>query len=95
MATFRTYRCKHCGYEVQTEPTGHYALMSGPYTNYACGHCKEVVSVVDWDIEDSEHVNCPECGHDNSMTLWNPKCSCPKCGGKMTVDKRAGIIMAD
>lgn len=31
MATLRTYRCK-CGYEVQTEPTGHYGLFSGEFT---------------------------------------------------------------
>ena len=28
MATLRTYRCK-CGYEVQTDPTGHYGLFAG------------------------------------------------------------------
>lgn len=30
MATLRTYRCD-CGYEVQTEPTGHYGLFAGEF----------------------------------------------------------------
>lgn len=96
MATFRTYRCKRCGYSVQTEPSGKYALMSGPYTNFACGHCHKVVSVSDWVIEDPGKVKCPECGKDGKITPWNPiKCSCPRCGGKMSVQKNGLIIMAD
>lgn len=34
MATFRTYKCRKCGCEVQTEPHGHYALMSGRFYNF-------------------------------------------------------------
>ena len=34
MATFRTYKCRKCGCEVQTEPHGHYALMSGKFYNF-------------------------------------------------------------
>lgn len=96
MATFRTYRCNQCGYSVQTEPSGKYALMSGPYTNYACGYCHEVVSVLDWDIDNPNQVKCPECNHDDKMSVWNPiKCKCPKCSGKMNLDKSGLIIMAD
>lgn len=41
MATLRTYRCK-CGYEVQTEPTGHYGLFAGEFYNFRCTKCKEI-----------------------------------------------------
>ena len=44
MATLRTYRCK-CGYEVQTEPTGHYGLFAGEFYNFRCAKCKEIISI--------------------------------------------------
>ena len=40
MATLRTYRCE-CGYEVQTEPTGHYGLFAGEFYNFRCANCKK------------------------------------------------------
>ena len=80
MATWFTYKCKKCGYEVMTEPSGKYMLMSGEYQNYSCSNCREIVSVKTDSIDKSK---CPECGSD-SITEWNPvKCNCPKCNGKM------------
>ena len=45
MATLRTYKCDCCGYEVQSEPLGHYSLMMGEFYNFSCPKCKEIVSI--------------------------------------------------
>ena len=96
MATWRTYKCTKCGYEVNTEPSGEYALMSGEYCNYLCPDCSEIVSVGHgFNASPSEEKpKCPECGSE-AITKWNPvHGKCPKCGGKMKVVPGT-IIMAD
>lgn len=97
MATFRVYTCKACGYSVQTEPSGHYYLISGEYTNYKCSNCNEVVSINSFEsIDDNGTHECPQCKSTGSLTKWNPvKGPCPICGERMVVDKDAGVIMAD
>lgn len=92
MATLRIYHCEKCGYEVQTESSGKYALMSGMYQNFECKDCKEIVSV---NIDNSvSNIKCPDCGADG-LTPWKPTTGkCPKCGGKMKKVKDY-IIMAD
>ena len=67
MATWFTYKCKKCGYEVMTEPSGKYMLMSGEYQNYSCPNCREIVSIKTDSIDKQK---CPECGSD-SITEWN------------------------
>ena len=78
MATLRTYRCK-CGYEVQTEPTGHYGLFAGEFYNFRCAKCKE--------------IKCG--AQNEKIHNWNPiEGHCPKCGKKMQAVPEM-IIMAD
>ena len=76
MATLRTYKCKECGYEVQTEPRGHYSLMSGEYYNFSCHKCKEIVTLSADDLSTMRYFpRCPECGEDRE--LWTlPKVQC-------------------
>ena len=62
MATLRTYKCE-CGYEVQTEPTGHYGLFSGEYYNFRCAKCKEIISISADDLASQRYLpKCPKCG---------------------------------
>lgn len=44
MATFRHYICSNpnCDFEIETEPYGHYALMSGEYYEFRCLKCREM-----------------------------------------------------
>ena len=58
MATLRTYRCE-CGYEVQTEPTGHYGLFSQRYLP-KCPKCgAENEKIHNWNPIEGR---CPKCG---------------------------------
>lgn len=88
MATWFSYRCNKCGYEVNTSPDGSYMLMSGEYQNYSCADCKEIISL---DPESELSQVCPECGS-KTIEKWNPKTGkCPKCGG--TMKKVPGTMM--
>lgn len=83
MARWSIYRCKECGYEVQTEPSGKYFLMSGKYQDYHCTKCEEIVSVNTSELDKSAKPKCPECNTELSQK-WNPVSGkCPKCHGKM------------
>ena len=65
MATLRTYRCE-CGYEVQTEPTGHYGLFAGEFYNFRCAKCKEIISISADDLASQRYLpKCPKCGAEN------------------------------
>ena len=69
MATLRTYRCE-CGYEVQTEPTGHYGLFSGEYYNFRCAKCKEIISISADDLASQRYLpKCPKCGAENEKYI--------------------------
>ena len=108
MATLRTYRCK-CGYEVQTEPTGHYGLFAGEFYNFRCAKCKEIISISADELASQRYFptcdelasqryfpTCPKCGAENEeIHNWNPiEGHCPKCGKKMQ-EVPGMIIMAD
>ena len=58
MATLHHYECTNpkCKFSINTEPYGHYALMSGHYLLFRCPHCKEINS---WNPVEGK---CPECG---------------------------------
>lgn len=96
MATFRTYKCRKCGCEVQTEPHGHYALMSGKFYNFKCSNCKKIVSISSTELAEMGYVlECPKCGEMDCLSTWNPvEGKCPKCGGSM-MEVEGMIIMAD
>ena len=96
MATLRTYRCK-CGYEVRTEPTGHYGLFAGEFYNFRCAKCKEIISISADELARQRYFpTCPKCGAENEdIHNWNPiEGHCPKCGKKMQ-EVPGMIIMAD
>lgn len=98
MALLKTYKCKKCGYSVESAPYGHYTLMAGELYNLKCGDCKEIVSVLYSNIADEPYGGpcCPNCGKKDKLSTWNPvECYCPKCGGKMELDKDAPFILAD
>jgi len=95
MATWKVYKCKDCGYNIATEPQGHYVLMSGEYYNFRCAKCKEIVSI---NIKDSDFMpTCPECGAANKyLYAWSAKNGkCPKCGGEMKASRGGVVINAD
>ena len=96
MAQFRIYKCRKCGYKVQTEPQGFYALMSGQYYNFKCKKCKTIVSLTADEIAQMGYSpQCPACGNFNHLSTWNPiEGECPKCNGTM-VRLKGPIIMAD
>lgn len=93
MATLQIFKCISCGYEVRTEPTGRYALMSGVYINCRCDVCDNIVSVSGADYT----PKCSVCGATSDHLLnWNPLDGCcPKCGASMRLDEEAPVILAD
>ena len=95
MATLHQYRCTHCGYSVESEPAGHYVIMTGEVFLFNCHHCKEVVSILAEEIRPFSFLSCPQCGaNSDRLYMWNPtEGKCPKCGGKMK--KSEVVIMAD
>lgn len=97
MAQWLTYKCKKCGYKVQTEPRGYYALMSGMFYNFKCSNCKSIVTIPSGGLSrDGELPKCPNCNETSGLSTWNPiEGHCPKCDGEMEVDRLYGVIMAD
>ena len=97
MAQWITYKCKKCGYSIHTEPRGYYGLMSGMFYNFKCTNCKRIVNIPSGGLDrDGDYPECPYCRETSTLSTWNPiEGHCPNCGGKMSVDKLAGVIMAD
>ena len=94
MAQLRTYRCR-CGFEVTTEPLGHYSLMSGEYYNFHCHRCNDVVAISAKEIAEGGYfLKCPDCGGED-LECWSPNGKCPKCGASDSFVELPGIMMAD
>ena len=95
MAQFRTYRCR-CGFEIQTEPLGHYSLMSGEYNTFRCHKCNDIVAISAEDIAQAGYnLTCPECGSDE-LECWSINSRCPKCNSCGSfVEIPGGIMMVD
>lgn len=94
MAQLKIYRC-HCGFEVTTEPHGHYSLMSGEYYNFLCHECKDVVAISAKEIAKAGYfLKCPECGSEE-LECWSPNGKCPKCGSFGSFIELPGVMMAD
>ena len=87
------YKCKRCGYIVQTNWQGFFKLSSGVYYNFKCKNCKSVVSIHSRDIVKMGYLpHCPQCDDTHYFSFWNPiEGSCPKCNGKMELDKSVGM----
>lgn len=81
MAVFHHYICTNpkCDFEIETEPLGHYALMSGEYYEFRCPNCKEIREFSADELAAKGYgVQCPVCGGD--LYSWNATdCKCPKC----------------
>lgn len=89
--TLHTYRCKECGYIVQSLPVGYFELKSIMYYNFKCTSCKNIVSITPVDLTDMGYVPyCPQCYETHCLSFWNPdEGHCPKCGGRMELYKSA------
>lgn len=89
MATLRKYKCNKCGYEVKTEPQGHFGLMLGEYYNFSCHKCKEIISLSANSLSYMEHLpKCPNCHEMHGLWSWNPiEGHCPKCNGQFEMVK--------
>ena len=46
-------------------------------------------------LDESEFYSCPECGLVDIIEWDKKKKPCPKCGGKMKIDKNGEIILWD
>jgi predicted nucleic acid-binding Zn ribbon protein len=112
MGTAYTYRCKKCGYEVETSgklDCGFYAVTD----TYICKSCEEIVDVMVGEHGDTytreearkremesnldfKFFTCPDCGSEDHLVRWdNSKRPCPKCGGRMHIDKTKGPLLWD
>ena len=67
------------------------------FSVFKCNKCKEIVSISSSSLAQEMYgVRCPKCGERDHLYTWNPlEGHCPKCNGRMEIDKFAGIIMAD
>lgn len=54
MACFSKYVCKHCGFEILTEPRFYYRLMFGYNVTRKCSECKSIIH---------EHVDILDVPH--------------------------------
>lgn len=85
MATFNHYIYTNpkCDFEIDTEPLGHYGLMSGEYYEFRCPQCKDIREFSSDQIAKLGYgLNCPTCG--SELYSWNATdCKCPKCNSPL------------
>ena len=68
MATYYEYKCKGCGYTVNSNPKGKDMVMMGELYSYHCKDCNEIVDVSCAHGEKPEEI-CPKCGSKN-ISYW-------------------------
>lgn len=89
MAELHLYKCKKCGWEIESPSEGTDLLMCGGLAYYICKDCKHVFgSSFEFGHEDEMITTCPKCGSSNT-TYWKPKNGCPKCRGEL---KKKGLV---
>ena len=94
MAHWTTFKCKNCGYKIQTEPRGFYGLMSGMFYNFKCSNCKRIIKMGIGG--NGELPKCPYCHETSGLSTWNPiEGHCPQCDGKMKLFSPFWICCAD
>lgn len=92
MATFHHFECTNpkCNFYINTEPYGHFALMSGLFMLFRCPNCKNIQSAKVNEIDCG--FRCDKC--DGELYSWNPiDCKCPKCNSAL--EEAGDIMMAD
>lgn len=96
MATLHHYECTNpkCKFSINTEPYGHYALMSGHYLLFRCPHCKEIKYLSADEITQRRYnLRCDDCCE--ILYSWNPvEGKCPECGSALA-ENTDEITMAD
>ena len=83
MAELHLYKCKKCGWEIESPKDGTDILMFGGIASFICKDCNHVfVQSFEFGGDDETNTKCPQCGSANT-TDWKPKDGCPKCGGEL------------
>ena len=106
MGSLYTYKCDSCDYKVESTGKLDYGYMA-VVKPYICNSCKDVFDVMVGEVgqvipeenlneeQRTEFYSCPECKGKN-LTIWNAHYrKCPKCDGRMTLDKTAFPILWD
>lgn len=83
MACFSQFTCKHCGFEILTEPRFYYRLMSGYYVTRKCSKCKSIIE------EHFQYTDIPVFRDPEDFFKWIESNDfhskydfCPKCHHK-------------
>ncbi|MCM1066876.1 MAG: hypothetical protein NC418_04785 [Muribaculaceae bacterium] len=95
MAQLVLYRCKNCGYEVASEPYGHFATMQGEFYNFRCYSCREIVvfSALELAKANKDILKCPDCGG-QELACWSPlNGKCPKCDGELEQEQGYAMMV--
>jgi len=83
MAELNLYKCKKCGWEIETPSDGTDFLMDSIMSCYVCHDCHLVFKkyyALGTVFEGK--VSCPQCKGYNTQD-WGPNDRCPKCGGEL------------
>lgn len=101
MGIRKTYKCNKCSYSA--EISGGVDRGFTVKTNtMLCEQCKEVIDVIthtndiyNWEDE-SDIGKCENCNSSIYLKEWdNEKRPCPRCSGKLDVDKNGMYVMWD
>ena len=103
MAQFDRFYCERCGFNIETENSYYYRLMSGYFITVLCTKCKTIHRVRPpmIDVRDEESYihglrmldvksreeRCPKCGARGHLRLWAPSDGCPNCHIKLKVQE--------
>ena len=87
MATFYYFKCKKCGWSIESSKKEKDYTMLGGMAFFKCEDCEDVFkSFFDYEHEDDIDKKCPNCNGENTSS-WKPANGCPKCGGKLVKNR--------